>query len=315
MYKLSIIVLMKQLDKENNKILDILKNQTLKELEILCIKDNLEDYQDYSNIKVVKDFKEALETASGEYTVITNTNISLGETWAEKAYDYAKIGNEDIIVCDLDVKDYNENILKSYALENIENDINKTVILNWNLCNVLFKTEKIKNINLKINNKYNELLFILEAMSECENIGYAQDIKCDLYMKENEFDNIELRDVQDLEYALKEAKNIYKTKNKYNEKYKNILSAIAFILLGVNTIVKLKRQKEDLKINIQEEIKDIINYLDINFFEWRNNNILKSAFIKKEMPYIWYANKMYKYGYIELYTNFYKFMYRNTKNH
>ena len=72
----------------------------------------------------------------------------------------------------------------------------------------------------------------------------------------------------------------------------------------------MKKRKIDYPqyVDIKELIKDTINYLDVNFFEWRNNPILKSSFIKKENSYIWYAHKMYRYGYIELYLKIYKFI-------
>ena len=310
MYNLSVIVLMDKLNKDKIKMLNSLKKQTLKEIEMFCITDDPNDVKDYENIKVVEDFDKALECASGEYTAITNSNTFFEDKWAEKVYDYAKIDNEDMIICDLDIEDYKENTLKSFNLANIGNDINRIVILNWNLCNILFKTEKIKNIKLKMNNKYNELLFILETLTRCEKIGYAEDVKCYLYMKESEFNKIEIKDIEELKEVLKQVKETYKKENKYDEQYKDILSAIAFILLGVNSVIKLNSKQQELDIDIKEKEREIINFLDINFFEWRNNKILKSSFIKKELPYVWYANKMYRYGYIDLFNKLYKLIYR-----
>lgn len=308
MYKISVIVLMDKMNKDKMKMLNSLEKQTLKDIEMLCVTDEPEDVENYNNIRVVNDFNEAIEMVTGEYTAITTSNTFFEDTWAEKVYDYAKIDNEDMIVCDLNIEDYKEKHLKSYVFENIENDMNKIILLNWNLCNLLFKTEKIKNIKLRTNNKYNELLFILEALTRCKHIGYAQNVKCYLYIKESELNNIELKNVDELKDILKEIKEIYKRENKYDQQYKNILSAIAFILLGVNTIIKLKRKNEP-NIDIKEQIRSIINYLDINFFEWRNNPILKNSFIKKELPYIWYANKMYRYGYVEFYIRLYELIY------
>ncbi len=309
MYKISIIVLMDKLNRDKVKMINSIENQTLKDIEVLCVTSESENLENHKNIQIVENFGEAIERASGEYTAITTSNTFFEQNWAEKVYDYAKIDNEDMIICDLEIQDYEENKLKSYSFENIEKDINRLIVLNWNLCNLLFKTNKIKDIKLKVNNKYGELLYILEALIKCEKIGYAQDIKCYLYVRKADLENIELKNVEELKEVLKETKELYKAKNKYNEQYKNILSAIAFIALGVNTIIKLKENQAELEIDLKEKIRNIINYLDINFFEWRNNPILRSSFIKKEFPYVWYANKMYKYGYIELYLTLYKMLY------
>lgn len=310
MYKISVIIMMNKLTKDKFKTLNSVINQTLKDIEIICVSDLLEkdliEYSEkYDNINIQKDINKTLNMITGEYTVIANSNVFFEKTWAQKVYDYAKIDNEDIIVCDLDIEDYQENKIKSYTFENIEKDRDRIVTLNWNTCNLLFKTEKIRNIKLKSNNKYNELLFILTALTECEKIGYAQDVKCYLYAKKSDLSDIEFKNIEELKDVLKEAKEIYKTKNKYNEKAKNRLSAVAFSKLGVETLVKVN-DKHELNIDSKEVIKEIINYLDINFFEWRNNPILKSTFMKKENSYIWYAHKMYRYGYIELYLKMYK---------
>lgn len=314
MYKLSVIVMEDKINKNKYKTLDSLLNQTLKDMEILYTTDlegnetkELAEYILKNNIKEKNNVNEAIASATGEYTVIANSNVFFEKNWAQKLYDYAKIDNEDMIVCDIDIEDYQENKLKSYSFESIEKDKNMIAYLNWNLCNLLFKTEKIKDIKLKNNNKYNELLFILEAMLKCSKIGYAQDVRCYMYMKETELTDIELKDIEELKDILKEAKQIYKTNNKYNISNKNLFSAIAFSKLGVDLLNKIYA-KQEFNININEMIRNIINYLDVNFFEWRNNPILRNATTKKEYTYIWYANKMYRYGYMNLYLKLHKFM-------
>lgn len=315
MYKISVIVLMNKENKNKLKTLESLTNQTLKDIEIMCVSNSSENEDtdianyiyEHANINMKKDINDAINTVTGEYTVIANSNVFFEKNWAQKIYDYAKIDDEDIVICDLDIYDYQENKIKSYTFENIEKDKNMIAYLNWNLCNILLKTEKIKDIKLKNNNKYNELLFILEAFIKYEKIGYAQDIKCYLYKKPSEINDIELKDFEELKDILKDVKKIYKLNNKYNEDNKNLLSAIAFSKLGVEMLVKAY-EKQEADVDINELIRNVINYLDINFFEWRNNYILKSALTKKEHSEIWYANKMYRYGYMNLYLKLNKFM-------
>lgn len=317
MYKLSVIILNDKVNKNRLKTLESLMQQTLKDIEVIYVSKIIEDeekeikeYIDkYENIKIQRDINEAISNVSGEYTVIANSSVFFEKAWAQRVYDYAKIDNEDLIICDLDIEDYQENLIKEYSFENIEKSKSRMVILNWNLCNLLFKTEKIKNIKLKTNNKYNELFFILEALTECNKIGYAQEVKCYQYMRKSDLKDIELKDIDELKDALKEVKEIYKSKNKYDKRAKNILSAIAFSKLGVEALVKIN-DKSELDVNMKELVKSIINYLDINFFEWRNNPILKSAFMKKENSSIWYAHKMYRYGYIELFLKLDRFINR-----
>lgn len=313
MYKLSVIVIIDKLNKNRTKTLESLLNQTLKDIQIICISEADEDnkelieYTSKNNIILEKNINR--DKIESEYVVFASSNTCFEESWAQKVYDYAKIDNEDMIICDLNIVDYQENKIKSYSFENIEKVTDMIPFLNWNLCNIIFKTEKVTNIQLA-NNKYNEILFILEAMLMCDKIGYAQDTKCYLYKKKSEMNEIEIKDIEELKEILKQAKEIYKKNKRYDFNSKELLSAIAFSKLGVESLTKAY-YKTDLNVDIKELSRDVINFLDVNFFEWRNNSILKSSLVKKECLDIWYAHKFYKCSFVQLYLKLHKFFVKN----
>ena len=51
--------------------------------------------------------------------------------------------------------------------------------------------------------------------------------------------------------------------------------------------------------DLKENIRDIMNYLDINFFEWRKNPFLKIKKVPRKK--YWIAYTMYKYGFQQLF--------------
>ena len=112
--KLSIVVAVYNLEKYLPRCLDALVNQTLKDIEILCVDDGstdsapqiIEDYKKRYPDKIKTFHKEnggefttrnyGLERAIGEYVTFVDSDDYVETTWAEKLYKTAKENNADL---------------------------------------------------------------------------------------------------------------------------------------------------------------------------------------------------------------------------
>ena len=135
-YKLSIVAAVYNLEKYLPRCLDALVNQTLQEIEILCVDDGstdsapqiIDEYaKKYPN--KVKAFHKTnggefttrnygLERATGEYVTFVDTDDYVEKTWAEKLYNVAKENDADMAVCGFERIDLNTNKVVSQNMTN-----------------------------------------------------------------------------------------------------------------------------------------------------------------------------------------------------
>ena len=115
--KVSIVAAVYNLEKYLPRCLDALVNQTLQEIEILCVDDGstdsapqiIDEYAKKYPEKVKAFHKEnggefttrnyGLERATGEYVTFVDTDDWVESDWAEKLYNAAKENDADLAVC------------------------------------------------------------------------------------------------------------------------------------------------------------------------------------------------------------------------
>ena len=115
--KLSIVAAVYNLEQYLPRCIDSLVNQTLQEIEILCVDDGstdnspkiIDEYRKKYPNKIKVFHKEnggefttrnyGLERASGEYVTFVDTDDYVEPNWAEKLYNAAKKSNADLAVC------------------------------------------------------------------------------------------------------------------------------------------------------------------------------------------------------------------------
>ena len=125
--KLSIVAAVYNLEKYLPRCLDALVNQTLQEIEILCVDDGSTDsapqiIDEYARKYPgkVKAFHKpnggefttrnyGLERAQGEYVTFVDTDDYVELNWAEKLYTAAKENNADLAVCGFERIDLKTN--------------------------------------------------------------------------------------------------------------------------------------------------------------------------------------------------------------
>lgn len=332
-YKLSIIALVYNLEKYLPRCLDSLVNQTLQEIEILCVDDGstdsapqiIENYKNKYPDKIKVFHKEnggefttrnyGLERAKGEYITFVDTDDYVESNWAEKLYNAAKQNNADLAVCGFDRinLETNEVVAKNMnkygnLVKEVSNKDDFIAFINPAPWNKIYRREIVKDFRFLPFRGFNDLLFLITSYTKIEKIAFVPDILYHYYLRyDSQIHSVNSTDVENLKKYLLQVKNIYIQQNKYNE-YNNILDLMAFIHLGVSVMY---RASYDKTINIKNMLKHTIQYLDINFPTWRNSQFLKFGYcIKKDIKHIglWGISKLYKLKIPIVYIKTYKFM-------
>lgn len=332
-YKLSIVTLVYNLEEYLPRCLDALVNQTLQEIEILCVDDGSKDSapqiideyaRKYPN-KVKAFHKEnggefttrnyGLERATGEYVTFVDTDDYVENDWAEKLYNAAKQNDADMAVCGFERLniDTNKVIAKNmnkygHTVKEIVKDDDFVAFINPAPWNKIYKRELVKDFRFLSFRGFNDAMFLLTSYTRINKIAFVPDILYHYSLRGNsQIHSVNYQDVKNLEKYLLEVKNIYIKENKY-EDYKYILDLMAFIHLGVSVMY---RASYDKTINMKEMLEDVMQYLDNNFSTWRKSPFLKFSYcIKNSIKHIglWVISKLYKHNKPMIYIKMYRFM-------
>ena len=330
-YKLSIVALVYNLEKYLPRCLDALVNQSLQEIEILCVDDGstdsapeiIEEYaKKYPN--KVKCFHKAnggefttrnygLERAKGEYVTFVDTDDYVEPTWAEKLYNVAKQTNADMAVCGFERIDLKTNkVIAKNMTKNKEKvkeilaDDDFTAFINPAPWNKVYKLELIKDFRFLPFRGFNDTLFLLSCYTKMKKIAFVNDVLYHYYLRyDSQIHTVNTQDVENLKKYFLEVKQIYEDNKK---EYIPILDLMAFIHLGVSVMY---RASYDKTINIKQMIKETIKYLDKNFSGWRNSKFLTLKYSIKKGPKhigLWLISKLYKWNMPMVYIKLYRFM-------
>lgn len=332
-YKLSIVVAIYNLDTYLNKCLDSLVNQTLQEIEILCVDDGstdksgeiIDEYAKMYPNKIKAFHKEnggefttrsyGLNKASGEYVTFVDCDDYVRPEWAEKLYNTAKENDADLAVCAYDRINIDNGKLISRDMAGFGNCSKKILpnddfiaYINTALWNKVFKLEKVKDLPFFHVKGYNDAMFCMMAYTKLEKVAFITDsLYCYNLRVNSQINNINLQDLEKLKKYLLEVKKVYKKNNKYDE-MKELLDLMAFLHLGVAAIY---RASYDKNVNIKKELKEIKNYLDNDFGSWRKNSFLKlSNCYNKGIRHIalWGVSVLYKLNLEIIYIKAYRFL-------
>ena len=326
MCNVSVITVLKRRHKKVQENLNSLANQTLSDVEIICVykEENSEinmcvqelRKKHGDRIKVIHKTKaqdvvaknKALEEAQGKYILVTDGNTCYEKTALEKMYNLAEEKNADLAVCGYSIINIDSNQTITNGLENAFKDVeeidgtNKALAyLNIDSGNKLIKKEKIGNIVFQNYDDCQDEIFILSLYA---NLNTAVFIDEELFYAYRQIANAQRLvnpiQIKDFQKGLTEVKKIYKDAGKY-EKMKNILSLIAFSKVGVKQLVEISFDKS---VNMKEKIREHMNYLDINFFEWRKNKFLGFTNVPRKV--YWIAGLLYKFGFQSPFINIYR---------
>jgi len=320
--KVSIVVPIYNLENYVPRCLDALVNQTLEDIEIICVDDGskdsagqiIEDYKKRYPKKVKTFHKEnggefsartyGLKKATGEYVGFMDSDDVAEITWAEKLYEAAKKNDADIAFCGYDRVDMDTNKTVSvemtkYGTMTKEVDFNDELMLyaNPSLWNKIYRLEKVKDLEFLPFRGCNDTLFLISSyMQGLKRLTFIPDVLYHYYLRSNsQIHNLTENDIENLKKNFLVIKERAIKKGIY-EDFKYMLDAMVFVHLGIAWGYLVSYNKD---IKIGELIKEIIKYMDENFTTWRNSKFFKmtNCFPKgfKHIG-IWGVHLLYRMG-------------------
>ena len=331
--KLSIVAAVYNLEKYLPRCLDALVNQTMQDIEILCVDDGstdsapqiIEDYQKKYPNKIKVFHKEnggefttrnyGLERAQGEYVTFVDTDDYVEPNWAEKLYNAAKENDADLAVCGFERIDLATNKVVATNMTNFGNTVKEInpkddylLFINPAPWNKVYKREKIKDLRFLPFRGFNDTMFLASCYTRINKIAFVPDVLYHYFLRyDSQIHTVNEQDVKNLKKYLLEVKDLYIKSGKYEE-MKYILDTFAFLHLGTSVMYRVSY---DESVNMKQMLKDTIKYLDENFSNWRKSPFLKLGYsLKKGFKHIalWGVSLFYKWGIPMVYIKVYRFL-------
>lgn len=303
MKKISIIVPVYKVEKYLARALDSLVNQTLDNVEIICVNDAspdgsleiLKKYQSkYPSKIVVIDKKinegvwkariDGINIAKGEYIGFCDSDDYISIEYAEKMYNFAKQTEADIVVCgfyrinSLTEKIYSKEMKfdSSYEID-MYNNPEGILSINGALWNKIFKASLLKNLP-KLENPpsiLEDMMFFLLICLNAKKIRFFSDyLYYYMVRSDSAITTIKKEQIEVTQNAMLNIKEIY-TYNEKNDDIMELISDIAFLHFGISLMFRLSYDKN---INLKKEIKNNEEFLNKNFSLWRKSRYLNISY-------------------------------------
>lgn len=324
--KASIIVPCYKVEKYLPRCLDSLMNQTLDEIEVICINDGspdscleiLRNYQKrYTDKIVIIDKKnegvwrgrfDGIKIAQGEYIGFVDSDDYVEPTFAEDLYTAAKTADADIAVCgfsriDMDTgKPISKEMCQPRLAFDIVEEPGRLIELNGAPWNKFFRADLLKNMTDLQDPPpvLDDLVFHLLIYKDMQGkIVFVPKILVNYLVRNDSIINtIDIKKLTKGYDSFLEVKQIYLDSDPAQELLET-LDTIAFLHLGISMTYRLASEPA---ININNAVKKTTNFLDSYFPLWRNSRYLalpytlenKGAFLK-----LYPASIVYKAGLME----------------
>ena len=292
MTKVSVIIPVYNVEKYLRECLDSVINQTLSDIEIICVNDGstdnslaiLEEYaQKDTRIKIISKRNEgagkarqaAIKKASGEYLAFLDGDDYYKSDFVEKMYASAKKNNSDITICNISKYNIKTNVYtdisKSVSMQNIPTfepfcagdmpDYIFTSFQNWNW-NKIYKRSFIEaeNIHFQALHRTNDLYFTCCALVMAKRISTVKEplVVYRIGMTDNSQSTNHLYPF-DFYKAFKALRLFLKKKHVYNfYKQSYVNWALAGCIHNINSINEYKTIQQSLiKLVVTKGMKDL----------------------------------------------------------
>lgn len=314
--KASIIVPCYKVENYLPRCLDSLVNQTLQNIEVICINDGspdrcvdiLNDYKKrYPETIVVIDKKnegvwrgrfDAIAIARGEYIGFVDSDDYVEPDFAEKLYNTAKDNNADISVCgfhrvDVDTgKVLNTEMVDKRQPFNVEEEPQRLLELNGAPWNKFFRASIMKNLHdfEEPPRIFDDMMMHLLAYPMVKRVAFTPHALVNYIIRgDSIMTTIDKSKIDSTYKAMLEVKQVYQ--EIATQHLREFLDAAAFLHLGVSLMFRISYDKS---ANLKEELKRNRNYLNRNFPNWNSGTIPKknNRLLKK----IFFARKVYNSG-------------------
>lgn len=331
--KLSIIVPCYKVEKYLPRCLDSLVNQTLKDIEIICINDGspdnciniLKNYKEkYGNKIVIIDKenegvwrgrKDGVKKAKGEFIGFVDSDDYVSLDYAEKLYNAAISKNADISVCGFDRIDLDTG--KLYSREMCKPESKEIIVsknpgdmleLNGAPWNKIYRAELLKKMHDMVNvpRVLDDMMFLQLIYINANKIVFIPDSLVFYMVRKDSIINTVKKDAIKPTYeSMKEVRDLY-----YNERPELIdyIDSCAFLHLGVSLMY---RMSEDKTLDFKSALKENKIFLNTNFPRWKKSKYIKLSYVithKGANFKLWIVKIFYNLGLFRLFISVYKFM-------
>ena len=319
--KASIIVPCYKVENYLPRCLDSLVNQTLQNIEVICINDGspdrcidiLKDYKElYPEIIVVIDKQnegvwrgrfDAIAIARGEYIGFVDSDDYVEPDFAEKLYNTAKDNNADISVCgfhrvDVDTgKVLNTEMVNKRQPFNVEEEPQRLLELNGAPWNKFFRASIMKNLHdfEEPPRIFDDMMMHLLTYPMVKRVAFTPHALVNYIIRgDSIMTTIDKSKIDSTYKAMLEVKRVYQ--KTANQRLCEFLDAAAFLHLGISLMFRISYDKS---ASLKEELRRNRNYLDRNFPTWNSDKIISKASTKKYNGAIrktFLARKIYNSG-------------------
>ena len=294
MTKISIIIQVYNGEIYIEKCLDSIKNQTIKDYEVLIINDGSKDntknlIEKYLNDKRFKLFNRTnhgigasrnfgLDESSGEYICFIDSDDYVDKEYLEKLYNKISKENLDIVVCnyiELNEESNIEKKVKIKAFDNTTIDKNPELLLSINKSpwNKIYRKSILENIKFPTDLKYEDTEFLCKALYNSK-IGYVDEYLNYYVIHTNSETTTMDKRVFDILNIIDNIRKFYENSNDYIKEY---IDKMSLQILTTYTIQQ--RYQKDKKL-AKEFINKAFNYMEKNISNFKRNSYFKDRGIK-----------------------------------
>lgn len=337
-YKLSIVVLVYNLEKYLPKCLDSLLDQTLDGIEIICVNDGSPDNsQDIIDRYVkkyptrIKSFVKpnegewstrnyGLERATGEFVTFVDNDDYPQREWAEKLYNAANTNNADMAVCAFERVDINTGKVNAIDMKwrnqqqvFINSNEHRLAFINPAPWNKIYRRSKIQHLRFLPLRGFSDMCFLMSSYLYMESIVIIPDILyCYNVRDDSQIHSINEEDVENAKKALLSVKKLYDSEPR-GEQLSNLLAFMAFIHLGISIMYRVSYAQG---AEVKKVLKNVILFLDNSFPLWRKTKFLKMTFaFGKGIKYtaLAFISQLYKRHMAMVFLRIYRFVHDKLK--
>lgn len=311
-YKVSVIVPVYGVEKYIDKCLNCLVNQTLEDIEVIVVNDGTKDNSQKIIDKYVKKYpnkvksfiKEnggqgsarnyGLKKATGEYIGYVDSDDYVEFDMYEKLYNKAKENNLDIVICG------NYNVSEDYKSKKIDlefikyNDNKLNALLGKKaVWNKIYKKNIVENLEFRSKVWYEDFDFSIKAICNAKKIDYINEPLYDYLIREGStMNNSNIERNLEIIDAFNEI-----IKDKKYKKYYDILEFLAVDHIYISAVVRVINARADKQKKL-EVINKLIDYMNNNFDNFRNNKYIETLSRNRKVIYNLINKK--RYGLVKL---------------
>ena len=319
MPKISIIIPIYNAENYLKRCLNSVINQTLKDIEIICINDcskdnSLEILKEYSkkdnrikiiNLKENKGESKArnigLDNTNSEYIAFLDNDDEIDLDFYEKLYNKAIKTNSDIVKAGVDIINYDKKHQKDNLNELIKQNNSKLYFTHY-WWSAIYKSSLIKENNIKFLEKYEigeDILFLNQAILNCKKLEIIDNTYYHYHKRENSTDSkiLNYEKIKSIinirEIIINNILN-YEDFDKLSDKIINDIF-IWHIKSILNCCYRTKNSKEleyiidktiliYTKINKYIKINSNIDEIHLSYLKSNNKEKIKELYLKNNTP-------------------------------